>query len=446
MGISSFYGLQTSLRGLQAQQRSIDVTGHNIANASTKGYSRQEATLAASAGLQVPAGSVQTGAGAHLGSGVDVQSYRRVRDTFLDLQYRAQATSLGEHQTTTQTLDRAELALAEPSDNGLNTQLSRFWNAWSDVANGPESPASRQALISQAGSLATSFAAVDSQLATVGAQADQEYADLTGPGGEVAAIARELAGLNDTIGRFVTEGDSPNDLMDQRDLLLDRLSELGQVSVSQGAQAGSVVVRFGDAADPLVEDTTVTWPQTLTTPGGRLGALKALGGATGQISAYRSTLNSLAAGLADAVNAIHNTGNGGAAPNFFSYTAGSAASSLAVAVTTTQVATTAGTATGANDVARAIAALRGGTTDSTYRAFVARVGTDVRESTRLEANAETLAQSVDDRRQSTSGVAMDEEMSNLVRFQRAYQASARAMSTMDEMLDVLINRTGRVGL
>ena len=84
--------------------------------------------------------------------------------------------------------------------------------------------------------------------------------------------------------------------------------------------------------------------------------------------------------------------------------------------------------------------------DGTYRAFVARIGSDVREAVRQEANAQVLTDAVENRRQSVSGVSMDEEMSNLVRFQRSYQASARAMSTMDEMLDVLINRTGRVGL
>ena len=105
-----------------------------------------------------------------------------------------------------------------------------------------------------------------------------------------------------------------------------------------------------------------------------------------------------------------------------------------------------GAAPGANDIAAAVAGLRGGATDSNYEAFVARLGTEAREAKRQVANGEILTMSIDDRRQSVSGVAMDEEMSNLVRFQRAYQASARAMSTMDEMLDVLINRTGRVGI
>ena len=101
---------------------------------------------------------------------------------------------------------------------------------------------------------------------------------------------------------------------------------------------------------------------------------------------------------------------------------------------------------GANDVALTLSGLRGGGADSAYRAFVTRIGADSAAAQREEANAGALAQSVDDRRSSVSGVSLDEEMTNLVKFQRAYQASARSMSTMDEMLDQLINRTGRVGL
>jgi flagellar hook-associated protein 1 len=90
--------------------------------------------------------------------------------------------------------------------------------------------------------------------------------------------------------------------------------------------------------------------------------------------------------------------------------------------------------------------LRGGTADQAYGAFVARVGAEVSQANRQQANAQALTDAVEDRRQSVAGVSLDEEMTSLIRFQRAYQASSRAMSTMDEMLDVLINRTGRVGL
>src|SRR5215216_6552733 len=153
MSISSFYGLQTSLRGLLAQQRALDTTGHNIANASTTGYSRQEAVLAASDALVIPQGAVQGGAGAHIGSGVDVLAYRRVRDTFLDLQYRAQATRLGEESAKAEGLDRAELALTEPGDNGINKQLSEFWSAWGALSLAPDDPAARAALLEQADAL-----------------------------------------------------------------------------------------------------------------------------------------------------------------------------------------------------------------------------------------------------------------------------------------------------
>ena len=148
MPISSFYGMQTSLRGLMAQQRMLDTTGHNIANASTQGYSRQEGTLAASQALQL-----QSAAGpAHLGSGVDVQGFRRVRDQFLDLQFRGQNTGLSDWSAKTDALDTAELALAEPGDNGINAQLTKFWAAWSDVSNAPDSEA-RQAGRGPAGRL-----------------------------------------------------------------------------------------------------------------------------------------------------------------------------------------------------------------------------------------------------------------------------------------------------
>jgi FlgN protein/Flagella basal body rod protein len=224
MPISSFYGLQTSLRGLLAQQRALDTTGHNIANASTAGYSRQEAVMAASDALVIPQGAVQGGAGAHIGSGVDVLSYRRVRDNFLDLQYRAQATRLGEEAGCAEGLGRAELALSEPGDNGINKQLSDFWSAWADLANAPDDPAARTALLEQADALAEAFGIVDAQLELVGQQSADEYAALTAPGGEIDQIGQEIAALNDTIKRFVTAGDTPSDLMDRRDLLLDKLA------------------------------------------------------------------------------------------------------------------------------------------------------------------------------------------------------------------------------
>ena len=443
MPISSFYGLQTSLRGLLAQQRALDTTGHNIANASTQGYSRQEAVLAAAPATWIPQGAVQGGAGAHLGSGVDVQAYRRVRDTFLDLQYRAQATRLGEASARAEGLDRAELALAEPSDDGINKQLSEFWDAWSDLANSPDDAAARQSLVEKAGALAEAFATVDRQFELVGEQAQSEYDALTAAGGEVETTAREIAALNDTIKRFVTAGDVPNDLMDQRDLLLDKLSALGTTSITSLAD-GTVEVVFDGAGDPPMIDATGYHAPTLSNPGGRLGALRDLATVPGgAIDSFRQELGAVAQTLASSVNAIHGT-------PFFTVThappASYGAASIAVAVTPATVRADASGDKGANKIALAVAELRGKQPDSAYNAFIARVGSEVRESVRQEANAQALTDAVLDRRESVAGVSLDEEMGNIIKFQRAYQASSRAMSTMDEMLDVLINRTGRVGL
>ena len=272
----------------------------------------------------------------------------------------------------------------------------------------------------------------------------QDYDALNAPAGEVDQLAREIATLNDASSRSVSAGGQPNDLLDRRDRLLDRLSALGQVSVTDVAGIpGSISVTFGGTATPLVNDTTVNWPQVLTDPKGKLGALLNLASATGPVASYRADLAASARALADTVNAIH---NGGTGVDFFSYAAGNEAATLAVAVGAAGVRTGSTASPGANDVALAIAGLRGGTADDRYLALVSRIGTDVRETFRLEANARTLTNAVNERRQSAGGVSLDEEMANLVRFQRGYQASARAMSTIDELLDVLINRTGRVGL
>src|SRR3954471_13113642 len=147
MPISSFYGMQTSLRGLIAQQRMLDTTGHNIANASTAGYSRQEALLSASLAQQIQVSGAGNMTGAHLGSGVGVQGFRRIRDQFLDAQYRAQNTNVSDWKSRAEGLDSAELSLAEPGENGINAQLSKFWDAWSNLSNSPSDESAKQALV-----------------------------------------------------------------------------------------------------------------------------------------------------------------------------------------------------------------------------------------------------------------------------------------------------------
>jgi flagellar hook-associated protein 1 FlgK len=279
--------------------------------------------------------------------------------------------------------------------------------------------------------------------------AQGQYDAIAGPDGEVAKIATELAGLNKTINSFVSNGDMPNDLMDRRDLLIDQLSGYGQVSVEQ-LEGGSTNVSFVDGTTgtsyPIVSDRTAAWtgpPSGGWSPGGEMGGLlSAAKSPGGTIDGYLATIDSISNSLVTSVNNAY----GG---TFFS--AGTpAGSTIAVAapIQAAPASIRAGTgASGSSDLALAVSQLSNNAAiDGAYKAFVSKVGGDLNESGRMQANAQVLADSVEDRRQSVSGVSMDEEMSNLVRFQRAYQASARAMSTTDEMLDHLINRTGRVRL
>ncbi|HUR83873.1 MAG TPA: flagellar hook-associated protein FlgK [Solirubrobacteraceae bacterium] len=437
MPISTFMGLQTSLRGLLAEQRALDVTSHNVANANTQGYSRQEAQLQAADALALPTGD-------RLGTGVDVIAYKRIRDSFLDLQFRAQSMQVGAGTTRADALDQAELRLSEPGDNGIAARLNTFWSSWADLANAPDSGAARQGLIEDSKTLVSAINALDDGLQTVSDQAASELSALTGTGGELHQIARELAGINGAIRDAERVGGQPNDLLDRRDLLLDKLSSLAQVSVSDDG-AGSIRVTLGGAATPLVDGSSLNWPApAMTSPGGKIGALSDLSSPTGTIASYRADLSAFSQALTTQVNAIYQPAAGAA---FFAYDTATSMLSLNPEVTAVTVRAGAGAA-GDNSAARALSELRGtpGGPDDLYARLVTRIGTEVADARRGTLNATALADSIEDRRQSTAGVSLDEEMTNLIRFQRGYQAAARAMSTTDEMLDVLINRTGRVGL
>jgi flagellar hook-associated protein 1 FlgK len=435
--ISSFLGLQTSLRGLLAQQQALDVAAHNVANANTVGYTRQEASLGATNPLHLVAGATQNGAGAFLGQGVDVTAYRRVRDSFLDLQVRAQTMALGDATTSAEALDRVQSALGEPSTTGINALLGKFYTAWSDLANHPESDSSKQAVNSAAKTLADAFGSLATEIGKAATDATAEFNSITGATGPIKAAATSLAQLNKAIDTALQAGQSPNDLLDRRDTILDDLSQYGQVSVTALGD-GKIQVMLGNQS--VVNDSTVDWqvppPAAFAAGGGQLGALKTL--STTTIPGYLSQLNAVAKTIHDDVNNAY-----GAA--FFG---GSTALTLGTAIPPASAITAgSGGAAGANDLATAVAALRD-TSAATgqYAAIIRQVGSDADNASRAQSVAQAAVDAAEDRRQNVSGVSLDEEMANMLRFQRGYQASARAMSTIDDMLDTLINRAGRVGL
>jgi flagellar hook-associated protein 1 len=226
--------LQTALSGLQAAQAAIDTTSENISNANTPGYTRQRVNLVENGSLTIPA-LTQQGGGTQLGTGVSLTDISRIRDQFLDVQYRAQNTATSNANTNASQLAQVQTAIDEPSSDGLQTVMGKFWSAWTSLGQAPTNAAAQQAVIDAGQTLASTFNAVSAQMRTVQSQAAQQYATLTGTNGQVQQDAQQIATLNQQISQATQAGQSPNTLLDQRDKLIDDLSGLAQVSASTSA-------------------------------------------------------------------------------------------------------------------------------------------------------------------------------------------------------------------
>jgi flagellar hook-associated protein 1 len=436
MSIPTLQGLQTALSGLIAEQTALDTTGNNIANANTEGYSRETALLEPDPPLSIPAISAQTGRGAQLGAGVTVANITRIRNIYLDAQYRTQNSALNAAEAQSETLQLAQTAFNEPSTAGIATQLSNFWSAWNNLANAPTSEAAKEGVVEAGEQLVKTINLLNAQLATISTQTTEQFNSLTGPSGEVEDYANQIAQLNGQIKLAEEAGQQPNNMLDRRDLLLDKLSGLANVTISEGPDHTDTV-SFGDAAKPLVEGTTVNWPQAITeAAGGRLGALLNLTGPNGQLTALRTGLDEVAAALTTSVN-------GHLAKAFFF---GETAATLTVVAKSAEVQASGTPAPGGNEVALEIAALRGGAAEQAYGGLVQTLGSDVRSAKDDQTTLQGTLTAISDQRQGVSGVSLDEEMTNLISFQRGYQASARTLTAMDEMLETLIEHTGTVGL
>lgn len=153
---STFHGLETAKRSIFTTQTALNTTGHNISNANTVGYSRQRVNFSAARPIEAYGYSHSTAAG-QLGTGVEATSITRVRDKFLDSQYYSEYKWLGNYTVQTDTLDKLETIVNEPSDTGLQTVISNFWNSWSDLSKTPESSDGRAVLVEQTKAMMDAF-------------------------------------------------------------------------------------------------------------------------------------------------------------------------------------------------------------------------------------------------------------------------------------------------
>lgn len=461
---SAFFGLDVALRALRAQQKAVDVTSHNIANANTPGYSRQVASMTTTSPYTVPAMGRDPSAG-QLGTGVVVASVSRARDSFVDYQLRNELSAQGQWEAARDSLKQVEAIFNEPSTSGLNTLLGRFWQSWQELANSPTDAAVRANLIEQANALATAITYNYQQMRQLQQDLDRQIG-LTVE--EINTIAARLATLNAQVAQVELTGQRANDLADQRDLLLDQLTKLTRVTTAVSPN-GMVQVFLGNRL--LVDGTTahslrvapvgpgsfyeVQWANgdPTSVSGGKLKGL--LDQRDVALPQFMADLDGLAADLIDAVNGVHSAGFGlddpGPASPGRSFFSGSGAADIAVAV---EVATdprkiaAAAQPNAPGDGSQALAlaeALKTSGLDGKYQSLVAKLGVQVRAAAETVDNQNVLVRHLRRRREALSGVSLDEETVNMLKYQQAYEAAARVITAVDQMLDTLINRTGVVG-
>src|SRR5690606_4172717 len=223
----TFFGLDIARRALQAQMRALDVVGHNIANANTPGYSRQVAIFATTPPYPAPMLNSMIQAG-QVGTGVQIEAIRRLRDQFVEMQLRNETESLGRWNARYEALKQVELFLAEPSDYGLRDALDQFWQSLQDLHQQPESDAARAVVRERALLLAASFQHVHKQLTDLRLDLNR-LVELEVQ--KINTLSERLANINAQIHRVHLSGHDPNDLLDQRDQLILELAEIVDISV-----------------------------------------------------------------------------------------------------------------------------------------------------------------------------------------------------------------------
>ena len=231
----TFHGLETARRALFTQQNAISVTGHNIANVNTKGYSRQRVNFQQTSPFPA-AGMNRPEIPGQLGTGVQAGAIERVREYFLDIQFRGENNKLGYYQSLAKSLSRLEDIMNEPSETGLSSVLGQFWAALQDLSTYPESDGTRQVVIQRAQSVVDTFHYLHDSLTTIQKDIGNEIGvNLR----EINSLLRQIGELNQQIGEVEPHGYLPNDLYDQRDELLDRLSESINIKVTKRSSGGN---------------------------------------------------------------------------------------------------------------------------------------------------------------------------------------------------------------
>lgn len=483
--MSSFRGLSIGISGLNANKRSLDTISHNIANADNPLYVRQQAIHAESRYSRININH-------SIGTGVDIQQIRQIRDGFLDTKIRKEASEFGYWASRDSVFEQVQGIVRELSEDALQGVMDKFWGSWEEVSKDPSSLTARGLLRERAIEFVDSVNHLYNQLESLQYNLDKNVQDMVQ---EVNELVKGVAELNTKIMAAEAMGSTANDYRDTRNGYLDRLSQIIKVdhyTSNNGAinivLSGAHIVSDGtfreleanDSQNPFVD---IYWkdnkeqllPERDIKSGELLGLLYARG-YYGQekditdvteykyiIPTLKKQLNTYVEGVADAVNKLHKTGitlteNNGADffvlqnPNNSNWAGNIKINGVLDSLNEIAAASKPGEI-GNGKIAEAIARLRNGlifnagstSPDDFYRDIINDLGIAGRESINMMDAHELVMTQIDNRRSSLSGVSLDEEMTEMIKFQHAYNANARVINAIDEMVENIVNRMGIVG-
>jgi len=464
-----FSTLSASVKALNAHSRALEISGKNLANVNNTSYARQRVIYGDRGTVITPEGASSLG--------LEALSVEQLRDSLLDRQVMRETALKASFTAEQDILDRAQAGLGQSinrssstaassssaSTGGLAGALDDFFNAFQSLAARPTDVGERQTLLQKAAILTDRFQQTDTRLAQVQTDVDTS---INNDVDTVNRLLTTIADLNAQIGRI--EVGSPGaaiDLRDQRQAKLEELS--AKIPIETRDQAnGQIQVVMKDATNAdvvLVDKAQVTGPIAFTGTGLTAGGTAvefssgsiygSLAARDGAVQTLRDNLDAMAAQLVTAVNAAYNpTATAGA--NFFN-ASGTTAGTIAVTTGLNSTTLRAGTgAAGDNTIALAVAAIAsrefstasGDAIDGTLAQYfshaVSDLGQSLASATARVDDQTNITNLIRSQRDAVSGVSLDEEMADLMKFQRAFQASSRVFSIVDDLLDVVVNRLG----
>ncbi|BCS55799.1 flagellar hook-associated protein FlgK [Geobacter sp. SVR] len=457
MGLSA--AMEIGKNGLKIYQIATEVTGENIANVNTPGYSRQRVILE-----NAPP---TTSNGFPLGTGVKISTVERYYDGLLQQQLVNAQTTLGYDTTKSNVLQQIEPTFNEVTNDGLGAAITNFFSAWQDLTLNPTGSAERTNVMSRAQILTDNFHAVNTTLANAVTTQNDSLVPLTD---SINATLKNIAQLNQQIKTTELVSGNANEMRDQRDQLIRDLSQQIGITYTENSD-GTTDINYKDGGAALVtggtagsfslttNSSTGLYDVNVTPPG---GAATLVSPTTGQLGAtltlrdtiipgYQAKVDALANAIATQVNAAHNSGydlNGDAGKDFFTGTTAATITLNTADITGVDKIAASGSATlpGDNSNALALAQLQNknimsgstATFGSYFNGLVSQIGLDVQSSKNTVAQDTTFTNQLMTLRESNSGVSLDEELTNLVKYQRSYQASAKLITTATEMMDTVI--------